>query len=357
MLLSVISAVSNLDLDLDLCFLLNTCILLSIYILRFAMTHRSAKETEIIKSDLEDYEYRCYNELKNGRLKVKTSNSTYRCPYCPEKSKTNYSFKELLQHAARISRESRSSSLKEKARHLALERYIKRYLDLNDRSEPPPKIDCHVRMHDCDDQDQLFVVPWMGILANIKTTLDGNRHVGESGSKLRNELTRDGFNPVKVHPLWNRMGHSGFAIIEFNKDWTGFKDAMSFEKSFEVKHCGKRDYYGEKNQREKLFGWVAREDDYKSRGVIGDYLRRNGDLKTVSELESEDQRKKEKLVSNLTNTLVTKNECLKEIASRFIETSVSLNKLVEQKDEMINYYNEGIFLPPLFVQFYYRENT
>ncbi|XP_024927008.3 factor of DNA methylation 4 isoform X1 [Ziziphus jujuba] len=317
----------------------------------YTMTHRSIKETKISKSDLEDCEYRCYEELKNGTFKVKASNSTYRCPFCPEKSKTNYFLKELLRHAARISRESKSSSLKEKARHFALERYIKRHLDLKDRSEPPPKIECHehVRGRDRDrdrdrehDRDQLFVVPWMGILANIKTTLDDDRHVGESGSKLRNELMREGFNPVKVHPLWSWKGHSGFAIVEFNKDWAGFKNAMSFEKSFEVKHCGKRDYYVEKNRGEKLFGWVAREDDYKSMDIIGDHLRKKGDLKTVSDLEADDKRKNEKLVSNLTDTLGTKEQCLKEIASKFIETSVSLNKLVEQKDEMLKHYNEEI---------------
>lgn len=309
------------------------------FILSYFRSAKTYYSEEVSKSELKDLENKYYNELKNGVVDVRASTSTYRCPYCPGKSKTDYILKELLQHATGIGRGSQRSSLKEKARHLALESYIRKYLDLKGRAH-----------------DELFVWPWMGIVANIKTTLVGGQHVGESGSKLRDELTREGFNPVRVHPLWNRGGHSGFAIVEFNKDWAGFQNAIAFEKRFQVDHCGKEDYYVEKNRGEKLFGWMAREDDYKSRGIVSDHLCKHGDLKSLSGIEAEDQRKTSKLVSNLTDTLGTKNLCLKEMASKYVETSDSLKKLIEQKDYMIKMHNDGILFF-LFISLFSLANS
>ncbi|XP_022755771.1 factor of DNA methylation 4 isoform X2 [Durio zibethinus] len=186
----------------------------------------------------------------------------------------------------------------------------------------------------------MFVHPWKGIIANIPTTVQDGKHVGESGRKLREDLTEKGFNPLRVQPLWNRYGHSGFAIVEFKKEWDGFNNAIMFEKSFEMEHCGKKDYNSSRRQRGKLYAWVAREDDFHSRGLIGDYLRRNGDLKTVSSKEAEEQRMASKLVVTLSNTLETKNLRLKEMENKYNEVSQSISTLMEQKDEMIKAYNE-----------------
>lgn len=187
----------------------------------------------------------------------------------------------------------------------------------------------------------MFVHPWKGIIANIPTTVgDDGRRVGKSGRSLREDLTEKGFNPLRVHTLWNGDGHSGFAIVDFKKEWDGFNNAIMFEKSFEVEHCGKKDYYSSRRQRDKLYGWVAREHDYHSRGIIGKHLREKGDLKTVSGKEAEDQRKNSKLVITLANTLETKNLRLKEMETKYIEVSQSISTLMEDKDKMIKAYNE-----------------
>ncbi|XP_040992286.1 factor of DNA methylation 4-like [Juglans microcarpa x Juglans regia] len=296
------------------------------------MTYRSEKD--ISETELEYYEYKYYNELKKGRPKVKFSDLVYRCPYCPGKSKQDYLFKELLQHASAVIT-SRRRSIKEKARHLALKRYMRKYLDVKVHSELATKTECS-KPHG----DQGFVYPWKGIIANIKTEWKDGKHVGESGTRLREELSRKGFNPVRVHPLWNRWGHSGFAIAEFKSDWTGFNNAMSMEKSFEVDHCGKRDYYTATNLGDKLFGWMAHKDDYDSNGPIGVYLRKSADVKTISGKEAEDQRKASTLVSNLTNTLEVQSLHLKQIENEYQETSASLNKLIGQKEDKLKAYNE-----------------
>ena len=107
-------------------------------------------------------------------------------------------------------------------------------------------------------------------------------------------MYRNGFNPLKFHPLWNCGGHSGFPSIDFKSDWASFNSAMLFEKSFEAEHYGKREYYATKNRGDKLFGWLAHRDDYESGGLIGVYLRKHIDLKTISREENEDKKKKRK---------------------------------------------------------------
>ncbi|XP_019235831.1 PREDICTED: factor of DNA methylation 4-like [Nicotiana attenuata] len=198
--------------------------------------------------------------------------------------------------------------------------------------------------HQGNDVDEKYVFPWMGIVANLPIEWDGKRYVGKSGSGLRDDLTNKGFNPVRVHPLWNHRGHSGYAVVEFSNNWDGFAYAIKLEKSFESQHRGKLEYLGSANRENKLYGWVAKADDFKSSGVIGDYLRKNGDLKSISEIQAEDKRKNDALVSNLAETIEAKSRRLKEIESKCNETSMCLSKVMMQRDEMIQEYNEGTYI-------------
>ncbi|KAI9117127.1 hypothetical protein K1719_011293 [Acacia pycnantha] len=66
-------------------------------------------------------------------------------------------------------------------------------------------------------------------------------------------------------------------------EFDGFNNAIDFEKSFEVDQCGKTDYIKTRNRVDRLYGWVARDDDYHAKSIIGDHLRKNGDLKPVTE--------------------------------------------------------------------------
>ncbi|KAL5814473.1 hypothetical protein ACOSQ4_025114 [Xanthoceras sorbifolium] len=210
----------------------------------------------------------------------------------------------------------------------------------HDCEEPAAKSHCpEVYDH---GKDEWFVCPWMGVVTNIKTLKEDGTYIWESSSKLRDEFRRKGFNALKVHHLGNFKGFSGFTIVDFGNDWDGFKNAIMFEKSFEVDSRGKKDYYAAKNLGDKRYGWVARKDDYESRSLVGDYLRRKGDLKTVSGKQAEDQRKTMKLVMKLAHTLETNNELLKEIETKYNEASTSVDIVVRQKDEMAKSFNEDI---------------
>ncbi|KAI3450386.1 hypothetical protein Pfo_007051 [Paulownia fortunei] len=188
--------------------------------------------------------------------------------------------------------------------------------------------------------DEPIVWPWMAIIANLPTEKKDGRYAGESGRKLREEWVSQGYNPVKVHPLWDFQGHSGFAIVEFNKDWEGFKNAMAFEKAFEMDHHGKRDWHVKRYKGDKLYGWLAREEEYQGRGLIGKHLRKNGDLKTVSDLQKEDRRKDTTLMCNLTNELESKRKECEEIKKYISKTENFMGNIMVQKEEMVRSYNE-----------------
>ncbi|KAL6195567.1 hypothetical protein ACLB2K_031185 [Fragaria x ananassa] len=361
---------------------------------RFDMSHRSKEEKDKL-SDFKYYEDKYYYELKKGSYKIKDSDSTYRCPFCHEKSRPRYQLKELSRHASSIGRGSHSCGIKDKAKHWALKCYIDKYVDVKSwlelpkelarkiggpkesavnlegprepaakrerPTEPAAKTEVSVepalkkerylepaqqierptespKLND----EKLFVWPVMGVLANIKTEFKGGKHVGESGCKIKAELTAKGFNPVRVHPLWNFRGHSGFAVVEFENNWEGFNNGMSFERSFEVERRGKRDYNLTRNRGDQLYGWVARDDDYNSRSIVSDYLRKNGDLKTVSGQQAEEQRKTIKLVSNLQNTLEIKSSHLEEMQKKYQNTANSLNKVVHERDAILKAFNEAM---------------
>ncbi|KAG8490406.1 hypothetical protein CXB51_013699 [Gossypium anomalum] len=301
----------------------------------------SGDDSDISESEMEEYEDKSYEKLKNGKYTVMVSDETYTCPYCPKSNKQKYRYKDLLQHASGV---GNSSSAKRKPRvkanHLALARYLETDLVPVVSSSKPvveedPPSGC--------DHDEKIVWPCTGIVVNIPTrrSADG-RSVGESGSKLRDELIRRGFNPIRVHPLWNFRGHSGTAVVEFRKGWPGLHNALSFEKAYEADHHGKKDWVANDDVKHGLYAWVARADDYNASGIIGDHLRKIGDLKTISELMEEEARKQDRLVSNLTNIIETKTKHIKELEAICSETSKSLEVLMEEKENLLQAYNEEI---------------
>ncbi|XP_021295466.1 protein INVOLVED IN DE NOVO 2-like [Herrania umbratica] len=301
----------------------------------------SGEDSDISESEMEEYEDKSYEKLKNGKHNIKVSEETYTCPYCPKKKKQDYLYKELLQHASGVGKSnSDKRSAKEKANHLALVKYLEKDLvavgsSSKTAAEEDPLSGC--------DHDEKIVWPWTGIVVNIPTRRsEDGRSVGESGSKLRDELIRRGFNPIKVLPLWNYRGHSGTAVVEFHKDWPGLHNVLSFEKAYQADHHGKKEWCANNDVKSGLYAWVARADDYKSSGIIGEHLRKTSDLKTISGIMEEEARKQDKLVSNLTNIIETKNKHIKEMEARCSETSKSLEVLMDEKDNLLQAYNEEI---------------
>ncbi|KAE9465280.1 hypothetical protein C3L33_02809, partial [Rhododendron williamsianum] len=308
------------------------------------MDHSSEEDTDISESEIEEYEDKSYEKLKSGTRQVKISDETFNCPYCPKNKKRDFQYKDLLQHANAVGKgSSQKRTARDKANHLALVKYLEKDLGVGGGPSQPVVAEGDA-LENCD-HDEMFVWPWIGIVVNLQTEWKDGRYVGASGSKLRDQLTRRGFNPTRVNPLWNFRGHSGTATVEFNKDWSGFNYAMSFEKAYEADHHGKKDWIVIKDMKDRgsdLYAWVARADDYKSDGIIGENLRKIADLRTISDLMEEEARKTSKLVSKLTDLIEVKNKDLAKMQDKMSETSNSLNKLMEEKDRLHQSYNEEI---------------
>ncbi|KAL6565191.1 hypothetical protein OROMI_016641 [Orobanche minor] len=281
------------------------------------MAYSSEDETDISDSELDEYVGRCYQQLKDGSQKVKRSDEYYMCPYCPGKKKTVYPFKDILQHASDVSKGSQNRDIKHKGKHLGLLRYIKNDHVQEELSSKLTKLTVHVPPD--NGVNDLFVWPWMGILVNVDV---------ESSSILKHDLAKRGFDPVRVRQL----SVGGYAVVEFKKSWSGFYGAIMFEKEFEVDNHGKKDYYRGTNMADGLYGWVARADDYNSEGILGEHLQKNGDLKTVGDLETEEKRKTGLLIAHLTNSIEELRARLDKMASSYLEPPQAVVHVGSQKD-------------------------
>ncbi|QCE01232.1 hypothetical protein DEO72_LG7g2527 [Vigna unguiculata] len=299
--------------------------------------HYSHKDNNIRATQISGwYVHKSYEALKKGSHIVKTSEMTFSCPYCPNKKrKRDYVFREILEHASGVGQSiSQKRSATEKANHLALMKYLE--MDLMNVDGTPKTADKGNILF-----EEQFVWPWTGILVNIPTgqTEDG-RCVGETGSKLRDEHRIRGFNPCRVRTLSDIRGHSGTAVMEFNKDWTGLANALAFERAYELDHHGKKDWLANTEQKSGIYAWIARADDYKTNNIIGEQLQKMGDIQTISELMKEEARIHDKLVSCLNNTLQVKKKRLMEMEVKYNETSRRMEIVMGEIDKLTQDHNQ-----------------
>uniref|UniRef100_A0A0E0C531 Factor of DNA methylation 1-5/IDN2 domain-containing protein n=1 Tax=Oryza meridionalis TaxID=40149 RepID=A0A0E0C531_9ORYZ len=299
------------------------------------MSHSSDEDSEISDSEIDEYADKFYARLVAGEFKVKDGQS-YSCPFCSGKKKKDFNINNLIQHASGVGAASNRQA-KDKATHRALAKHLKNGLTKSSGQQSQTAV---VEPQPLPNRDEKFVWPWMGVLVNVPTEWKDGRQIGRSGNHLKEQLSR--FCPLKIIPLWNFRGHSGNAIVEFGKDWHGFRNALAFEDYFGKEGYGKRDWKKKQNQGSNLFGWVARAEDHTSPGLIGDHLRKNGDLKTINDLENEGARKTDKLVANLANQIEVKNRHLQELEVTYNEKTTSLEKMMGQREQLLQKYNEEI---------------
>lgn len=302
------------------------------------MENSSGESSDVSDCDVDEYEAKMYSNLTTGRLKVKIRENIYRCPFCAGKKKQDYQYKDLLQHATGVGA-APNRKAKLKAKHRALAKFLKK--DLVESSGPSLQLMViEPAKPKGDKKEDKFVWPWMGIIVNIERELKNGKYVGESGTRLKEQLSR--FSPIKVHTLWTPRGHTGFAVVDFNKDWGGFKDAMAFENHFESEHFGKKDWHRNRYSGPDIYGWIARAEDYESSDPIGDHLRKKGNLKTVSELSNEENIKNHKLLSTLTTEIEEKNKHLHELECKYNQTTMSLDKMMDEKERLQQKHNKGM---------------
>lgn len=284
----------------------------------------SSEESDISESEIEEYAEKPYEQLRAGKYKVKNLNGTLRCPYCSGKKKQEFKFKDLLQHASGVGKGSANRSAQQKANHLALAKYLT--TDLADEADQILRPVLTQAVNPPVQQEENYVWPWTGIIVNIKT----NMH--DSGYWLK-EFAK--YKPVDFHIFSIDGGLTAQAVIEFNKDWNGFTNSSDFEKSFENTNHGKKDWNAtELKPSSNIYGWVAREDDYQCGGPIGEYLRNKGRLRTVSDIVQEASESSKSIVENLANEIDITNENLNKMQYKYNETTMSLSRMLEEKDKL-----------------------
>ncbi|GAB2300531.1 hypothetical protein Dimus_034571 [Dionaea muscipula] len=295
---------------------------------------------DVSESKSEDYVEKVRHPHKDKYYRTELSDDLLKYPSHGGKKRREYTSKDILPHSTSKGKCSRNSEghVKQQGQHKPLSDYSEKY----HAPRVVPQSSARKNAHLDRDRKEKFVYPWKGVLANLPLEMINGKYVGQSGSKLRDELAKKGFNPLKVIPLWNYRGHSGWAAVDFKHDWSGFTSAMMFEKYFQAEHCGKEDYMRGRPLGDKLYGWVAREDDYRSGSIVSQHFSKTADLRSIAELQVEEERKRNSLVSNLTSTIQATKEKCNEMKTKINETSRSLSNVIKEKDEVIHSHNEEI---------------
>ncbi|KAJ4958775.1 hypothetical protein NE237_025886 [Protea cynaroides] len=302
------------------------------------MDYDSEEDSDISESEIDDYKEKPYEQLKAGTHKVKYSDVAFRCPFCKGKKKQDYRYKDLLQHASGVGKGSSNRNAKQKANHLALAKYLE--TDLAGASGPEQSVVVGEPNAKPPEQDDLFVWPWKGVIVDLFAKLKG-KDPGAYSSWLKEELSK--YKLLEVHTLWKEEDPTAYAIVNFRKDWAGFKDAMEFEKAFEANHHGKKDWNERRQDPDpNIYGWFARADDYNSEGPVGDYLRKNGDLKTIANIAQEAIEQTNTIVATLTTKIDVTNESIDELEYKCNEQSLSKSRTIEEKDRLHKKYNNDM---------------
>ncbi|KDP41984.1 hypothetical protein JCGZ_27002 [Jatropha curcas] len=294
------------------------------------MDHSSEEESDISDSEINDYKDKPYEELKSGKYKVKV-NGSLRCPFCAGKKKQDYKYKDLLQHASGVAKGSANRSGKQKANHLALAIYLE--TDLTDEVDQSQRPVLPQPVNPTPEQEMdVFVWPWMGIVVNIVNEAKDRNALQDSGYWLKKFAL---YKPLDIYTFWSEEDQTGMAVLKFNNDWNGFINATEFEKSFETSHHSKKNWKELKaNPGSTIYGWCARADDYDTEGLVGEYLRKEGKLRTISGIVQEATESRNVVVAHLANKIDQTNENLDELQYKYNEKTMSLSRMLEEKDKL-----------------------
>ncbi|PON57283.1 Zinc finger-XS domain containing protein [Parasponia andersonii] len=303
------------------------------------MEYSSDDESDISDSEINDYVEKPYEQLRTGKYKVKGLNGTLRCPFCAGKKKQDYKYKDLLQHASGVAKGSANRSAIQKANHLALAKYLE--AELSSEVDQTKQLVISKPVPQQAEEVELYVWPWTGIIVNVVSEGKGELTFPDSDHWLA-KFSK--YRPSKVQTFWNEKDPTAEVIVEFNGDWNGFMNATEFEKVFEKDGCSKRNWIDAPEMRRgsNIYGWCARAADYKSEGPIGEYLRKQGKLTTISDIVHERTQNRKNVVANLANKIDSTNEDLDELQYKYNEKTMSLSRILVEKDKLQQAFDEEI---------------
>ncbi|XP_031267017.1 factor of DNA methylation 1-like [Pistacia vera] len=293
------------------------------------MDYSSEEVSDISDSEINEYIEKPYEELRAGKYKVPVS-GTFRCPFCAGKKKQVYKYKDLLQHASGVGKGSANRNAKQKANHLALAKYLE--IDLAAETDQTQASVVSKPVNRIPEQEDTYVWPWMGIIVNIVSDPKDGGDVNDCGYWLK-KFAR--YKPSEVYTFWNEQNLTIEAIVKFNSDWNGFMNAAEFEVVFESDHHSKKDWNERKTSPgSSIYGWCARADDSEFEGPIGEYIRKEGKLRTFSDIVQEKNQDKTNVVADLASKIDMTNENLNELEYKYNKKTMSLSRMLEEKDKL-----------------------
>lgn len=293
----------------------------------------SDESSDLSDTDIDDYAEQTYLNLKSGKLVARYGADRFRCPFCLGKKKQDYRYNELLQHAVGVGASNRAAKVK--ANHLALANLLKNDYSDAAGSLPSRQADALINPPKPVQDQELFVWPWMGILANVPA-----EQTQRDGAILMQHLAH--FNPSHFDAVHSPDGYTGFAVVRFTSDWIGFKDALAFHNNYKSRHLGKMDLNEASRRGKYICGWLAKEEDYKADDPVGMFLSANGELKTVSELQLELSRKTETIIASLTTQISAKSKYMMELEIKCNKMNLALRRAMEDSDSLHQRYNEAM---------------
>nr|GMD64438.1 factor of DNA methylation 4-like [Ipomoea batatas] len=184
---------------------------------------------------------------------------------------------------------------------------------------------------------------------------DGEDRISGSGKYFRCPYCQD--KRGKEYDMQGLLRHSyrigyaskssslrGYAIVEFNCNFSGFTNAMAFAREFELDKHGKQEWQSSLKDEsdDNLYAWIAGKEEYNSNSIVGNYLRRNGELKTISEIQSDNRRENSQLFSNLINELESKYKECEEMEKMISKTEVLMGNVMKEKEDMLSIHNKEL---------------
>jgi len=301
----------------------------------------SDEESEISESEIEEYSKTPYHLLRSETYYKVKVNGRLRCPFCVGKKKQDYKYKELHAHATGVSKGSATRSALQKSNHLALAKFLEN--DLAGYAEPLPRPPVVPPLLDETEPNphNVYVWPWMGIVVNPLKETDDKELLLDSVYWLQ---TLSKFKPVEVNAFWVEQDSIVGVIAKFDSDWSGFAAATELEKEFETQGSSKKEWTERSGDSEsKAYGWCARADDFQSQGPIGEYLSKEGTLRTVSDILQNNVQDRNTLLDVLSNMIDMTNEDLNKAQHSYNRTAMSLQRVLDEKKNLHQAFAEGIY--------------
>ncbi|CAI5529402.1 unnamed protein product [Closterium sp. Naga37s-1] len=260
-----------------------------------------------------------------------------------------------MTHAEAQSKKTSRKGAKESRRHKML---VERLMRADMQPEKPVRAVNAAPLQTPAVVEDRILWPPVAIVKNLQTfwTFDKNQNRKILGGTTREELesTLKNYGPRKVDVLYNRMGHTGMALIHLEENAKGWEAASKLDKTYAQSGWAREGYAnGRRGETKELFVWAAREQDLKEeseKGPLGSVLhKKHKATKSLREVldeeesvkrqqEREERRVQERAYMRLSERLQDTEGRLKEME----DSAMQLRKKHEQELAEAHAYTQEV---------------